>query len=666
LLAAQIAHRSYNKEDGKNWAGKCFDFIKELGEEHVDPAQSCRAAIIWADGQTVRPEDLGKNETLLKHHIENLAEETHKKLKCEALVALAYVQYEIGTPEAVETAQGATQLAEEINDLPLQYEALSILSDIWVDNEENFEDAEKANLKAIRIAEKLRDSYRLAGTMASYAWLLTDLGRPAEAYEYGEKAVKLAERKKFPDDKNLKAFIYRMAATGYEAKREFKKALESYRKSLRLYTKLGAKVKMCWLYYDIGDCLAQMHRHPAAIYFFNKCLKKAKEIDNFDTWLWSLVSLADIDLLEVRVDLAARRLEEANEIVEDPERRATDQDKIEYKTSLSKLKFLQGDVESAKRLTSEILGGTKYAVDKFYANLNLGTYLVKTGPDTEALEQLTTSAKLALELNDPIWLALAHDQIGDLCNKKREFFEAVQHYEYSIRSLTGCYHPSGIEKIARKRDQVRAHIKKNILGPSHKIIALRHPYAASNGPLTISFVNRDIFLKKYFTHCLECDFCQDSCCSYGTDIDTLNMKNLTEVKEEILPFIRQSDQDWFKPELTYDAEFPGNQYSRTTVLGDRCIFISKDQRGCGLHRYAIAKGKDYHSIKPFVCTLFPVTFGNGILTTSDELDDNSLACAGSGYSAYRGVRKELEYYFGNEFVRELDEIEKRTLSSNQK
>jgi hypothetical protein len=71
----------------------------------------------------------------------------------------------------------------------------------------------------------------------------------------------------------------------------------------------------------------------------------------------------------------------------------------------------------------------------------------------------------------------------------------------------------------------------------------------------------------------------------------------------------------------------------------------------------MSKGMDYHEIKPLVCILFPLSFGEGILSTSQELDDNSLVCSGSGYSAYRSMRNELEHYFGSELVEELDGVE---------
>ena len=73
-----------------------------------------------------------------------------------------------------------------------------------------------------------------------------------------------------------------------------------------------------------------------------------------------------------------------------------------------------------------------------------------------------------------------------------------------------------------------------------------------------------------------------------------------------------------------------------------------------LHSYAIATGRDYHLLKPMVSTLFPVTFGNGALVVSDELEEGSLVCSAVGPTAYEAVRAELAYYFGESLVKELD------------
>jgi hypothetical protein len=76
-----------------------------------------------------------------------------------------------------------------------------------------------------------------------------------------------------------------------------------------------------------------------------------------------------------------------------------------------------------------------------------------------------------------------------------------------------------------------------------------------------------------------------------------------------------------------------------------------------LHAFALEKGLDYHDLKPVLSTLFPLTFDDGVLHVMDEVEDRTLVCLGQGPTLYRGVRAELEYYFGPSFVEELDAIE---------
>ena len=75
-----------------------------------------------------------------------------------------------------------------------------------------------------------------------------------------------------------------------------------------------------------------------------------------------------------------------------------------------------------------------------------------------------------------------------------------------------------------------------------------------------------------------------------------------------------------------------------------------------LHSYALQNNIDYHDLKPFFCTVFPVTFFEGVLVIPEEVEEKTLACLGNGPTLYQGAREEIRYYFGDEIVNELDEI----------
>ncbi|HOJ64963.1 MAG TPA: hypothetical protein PLE45_11150 [Spirochaetota bacterium] len=197
-----------------------------------------------------------------------------------------------------------------------------------------------------------------------------------------------------------------------------------------------------------------------------------------------------------------------------------------------------------------------------------------------------------------------------------------------------------------------------------KIVNLKKKYNSIYGNPVIEKVDVSIFQYKYFTNCLKSDFCNDICCSYGADIDSDNVIRLKEHKDKLESIIGVKFENWFKSEYIIDKEFPSGKYTRTEVLYGKCVFLNKDKRGCAIHSYCLDNNIDYHILKPMVGILFPITFENGILRPSNEILDNSLICAGRGEILFDGVKEEIEYYFGKEIVRELEDIRKEITEKN--
>jgi len=115
--------------------------------------------------------------------------------------------------------------------------------------------------------------------------------------------------------------------------------------------------------------------------------------------------------------------------------------------------------------------------------------------------------------------------------------------------------------------------------------------------------------------------------------------------------------DWFTDGYEEDDEVPGGASVRTNTTERGCVFLTPGGRGCTIHQYANDNGIDYHELKSLVDVLFPLTYEGDILTIADEVADGSLVCLDTGPTVYQGMRKELQYYFGDSFVKELDEIE---------
>lgn len=153
---------------------------------------------------------------------------------------------------------------------------------------------------------------------------------------------------------------------------------------------------------------------------------------------------------------------------------------------------------------------------------------------------------------------------------------------------------------------------------------------------------------------MACGFCADACCQHGVDVSVVERDRILARASELETRTARPRDMWFEPMLTEDSDFPGGAATRTTVVDGRCVFLRRDGRGCTLHALSLEEGVDYHLLKPMVSTLFPVTFGDGVLLCSDELTDRSLICAGEGPTAYEMARSELAWYFGDDLVGELD------------
>ena len=193
------------------------------------------------------------------------------------------------------------------------------------------------------------------------------------------------------------------------------------------------------------------------------------------------------------------------------------------------------------------------------------------------------------------------------------------------------------------------------------IRALGHSYACRWGAPVIDRVDTAIFVRRYFVDCMRCQYCHDSCCQYGADIDGENVARVEAHAAELESYTGVARGRWWTGEWNDDREFPGGRQTRTRVEDGACVFRSRRGRGCMLHSFALERGLDYHDLKPMVSSLFPVTFDGGLLHPSNEIVDRSLQCIDDGPTLYRGVRGEVEWYFGAAMVAELDGMERGLL-----
>lgn len=189
------------------------------------------------------------------------------------------------------------------------------------------------------------------------------------------------------------------------------------------------------------------------------------------------------------------------------------------------------------------------------------------------------------------------------------------------------------------------------------VIKLARSFTCRYGVPTIRHIDLRVFSYRYYTHCLQCDFCSDWCCNHGVDVDLEHVHAMERHRAPLEAATGVPYAKWFTEEFELDDEVPGGASRRTSTTERGCVFLESNGRGCAIHRYCNDNGIDYHELKSLVDVLFPLTYEGSILTIADEVEDGSLVCLNTGPSIYRGMRQELLYYFGQEFVDEMDSIE---------
>jgi Fe-S-cluster containining protein len=203
-------------------------------------------------------------------------------------------------------------------------------------------------------------------------------------------------------------------------------------------------------------------------------------------------------------------------------------------------------------------------------------------------------------------------------------------------------------------------------------VALSRSYCHRFGAPLISRVDPRIFSLTHFSQCMDCQFCHDSCCQFGADIEMPRVAALEQYQTELEAYLGIPRAEWFYENeddfgILDEEEYPGGKYTRTAVVPlkvnrsthntEACVFLDPNGRGCRIHSFALERGIDVHDIKPMICLMFPVLFEQGELKPAIEFEDHDLVCEGPGDTLYRSARHELLYYFGEELIAEMDSME---------
>jgi len=151
----------------------------------------------------------------------------------------------------------------------------------------------------------------------------------------------------------------------------------------------------------------------------------------------------------------------------------------------------------------------------------------------------------------------------------------------------------------------------------------------------------------------------DACCQYGCDVDLYERDAIIAKSDLIRPVLRAdvANLPWFdesNPEQ--DPDVPSGTVVRTAVANGGCLFLSHDLRGCAIHRASLEQGWDFRGVKPTICRLFPLTYGEGLIGVCEDYHDYSCAYDDTAPTLYRVARQALPAIFGPEPVNAKDAL----------
>jgi Fe-S-cluster containining protein len=157
----------------------------------------------------------------------------------------------------------------------------------------------------------------------------------------------------------------------------------------------------------------------------------------------------------------------------------------------------------------------------------------------------------------------------------------------------------------------------------------------------------------------------DACCQYGCDVDLFERDAIRRHAHQIRPLLHAEARDvpWFdESEPEDDPDVPSGTVVRTAVFENRCVFLAHDRRGCAIHRAAVEQGWDFRGVKPAICRLFPLSYGDNTIVVSDDYPDYSCAYEPTAPTLYRVARDTIAELFGQPLVVAMDAAETKLLA----
>jgi hypothetical protein len=141
-------------------------------------------------------------------------------------------------------------------------------------------------------------------------------------------------------------------------------------------------------------------------------------------------------------------------------------------------------------------------------------------------------------------------------------------------------------------------------------------------------VHRSLFALRFAAGCAT-RRCEAACCVLGVLVDSAERDRVLAhaglVAGCMTPEQDRDPAHWFAREERLDRDFPSGRATHTRAGAGGCVFLDAERR-CVLQKASPAAGLD---LKPFLCTVFPLTVAEGVLRVDDMGASRPAHCCGA-------------------------------------
>ncbi len=284
---------------------------------------------------------------------------------------------------------------------------IRILKDLcWENRYSNPSEAMRYGLEALALVKQF-ENYELAANINNYLGIIQrNVGDHASALEYFYKAQQIAEEQKVAVDL---AYSYNNIGDIFNLEENFHKALEYELKALNIFEELGDSVGVSYCCHQIALVYTNLEDFNNALNYDKRAMNIRELHENKAGVAYSWMSIGQTYL---KLD-----------------------NKVESLESLNKSRLIFAEL-----------------IDSFGLSLslhNIGLYYKYLGKIDSAINYFNDALKIGKEINSPIRIRNAAQELSDLYAQLNEFMEAYQMYALYKETYDSLYREENLVKITQ-------------------------------------------------------------------------------------------------------------------------------------------------------------------------------------------------------------------------